>query len=339
MSALKILPLKSTPLDFSESPDLSTLNNRSVLITGAARGIGLACATQLAEAGAVVTISDIRSEVGEAAARKLTSKGLRVQFVQGDVTSYTSQAEMFRKAIAFGGGKIDIVVPNAGICAEQNLFDMIPTGAPDLNSEPPEPGYSTMDVNLRGVYYSCYLALHYFRLPRDAYFAPAIVLIASLAGYLGFPSSATYSMSKFGVRGLFYGIRDRAATANPPVRVNLVAPWFVPTAMTAHEDFVASEAGEMMKVMGPAQLAGVVQAVTHFSADEKAHGRAAGIFPQGVHDLGDDLEGGFAGPKTQHGMLDIVAAMETATGKQDDELVRQDSATGAEAVRFMGLTK
>lgn len=331
--------LRSVPLDFSLTPALSDLKGRSVLITGAARGIGLACATKLAEAGAIVTISDIQTEVGEAAAQELNSKGHRVQFVQSDVTSYASQAALFKRAIAFGEGKIDIVVPNAGICAEQNLFDMIPTTSPDLEHEPPEPGYSTMDVNLKGVYYSCYLALHYFRLPRDASIVPAIVLIASLAGYVGFPSSATYSMSKFGVRGLFYGIRDRAAAANPPVRLNLVAPWFIPTAMTAAEDFMASEAGAMMRAMGAAQLDGVVRAVTHFSADDGAHGRAAGIFPQGVYDLGDDLEGGFAGQRTQQGMLDIVAAMTAASEKQGEELTRQDSATGAEAGGFLGIAR
>ena len=328
-------PSKSVPLDFGQTPDFSKLGGKSVLITGAARGIGLACATRLAEVGAIVTISDIQSETGEAAARELISRGLRVQFVQSDVTSYTSQVALFKNAMVFGEGKIDVVVPNAGICAEQNLFDMIPTEPQDLDNEPPEPGYSTMDVNLKGVYYSCYLALHYFRLPRNSSFAPSIVLIASLAGYVGFPSSATYSMSKFGVRGLFYGTRDRAAIANPPVRVNLVAPWFIPTAMTADETFLASEAGAIMRAMGSAQLDGVVQAVMHFSADEAAHGRAAGILPQGVHDLGDDLEGGFAGQKTQQGMLDILAT----TDKQDEGLTRQDSATGTEDGNFMGIAR
>lgn len=331
--------LKSVPLNFDQAPDLSQLRGRSVLVTGSARGIGLACATRLAEAGALVTISDVRSEAGEAAVRELTSRGLRVQFVQSDVISYSSQVELFKRAINFGEGKIDVVVPNAGICAEQNLFDIIPTGAPNLEDEPPEPGYSTMDVNLKGVYYSCYLALHYFRLNRDSSFATSLILIASLAGYVGFPSSATYSMSKFGVRGLFYGTRDRAAAFNPPVRVNLVAPWFIPTAMTADEMFMASEAGVMMKAMGSAQLDGVVQAVMHFSADETAHGRAAGIFPQGVHDLGDDLEGGFAGQRTQQGMLDIVTAMAAATEKKSEELTRQDSATGTESGNFLGLAR
>lgn len=309
------------------------------MITGSARGIGLGCATKLAEAGALVTISDVRDETGEAAAHQLRSKGLRVQFVQSDVTSYSSQVSLFRKAIEFGGGKIDVVVPNAGICAEQNFFDMIPTEGVSLVDEPPEPSYSTMDVNLKGVYYTCYLALHYFRLPRDSSYAPSLVLIASLAGYVGFPSSVTYSMSKFGVRGLFYGTRDRAAAANPPVRVNLVAPFFIPTAMTAQETFVASEAGAMMKALGSAQLDDVVRAVAHFSVDETAHGRAAGIFPHGVQDLGDDVEGGFAGPKTQQGLLDIMDAAATASEKEGKELTRQDSATGTEAGSFLGLAK
>ncbi|KAJ4369396.1 hypothetical protein N0V86_009228 [Didymella sp. IMI 355093] len=332
-------PLPSVTLDFGQIPDLSKLQGRSALVTGSARGIGLACATKLAEAGAIVTISDIRSEAGEAAVQDLNSRGLRVQFVQSDVTSYASQVELFKRAVAFGEGKIDVVVPNAGICAEQNLFDIIPGSALNLEEAPPEPGYSTMDVNLKGVYYTSYLALHYFRLNRDSSFVPSLILIASLAGYAGFPSSATYSMSKFGVRGLFFGTRDRAAAANPPVRVNLVAPWFIQTAMTADKTFVASEAGAMMKVMGSAQLDGVVQAVIHFSADETAHGRAAGIFPQGVYDLGDDLEGGFAGPRVQQGMRDIVAETTAATNKQGEELTRQDSATGTASGNFLGIAR
>ena len=330
-------PLKSVPLDFGQTPDLSNLQGKSVLITGSARGIGLACATKLAEAGALVTISDIRTETGEAAAKDLTARGLRVQFVQSDVTSYPSQVALFKKAIAFGDGRLDVVVPNAGICAEQNLFDMLPTEAPNLDTEPSEPGYSTMDVNLKGVYYSAYLALHYFRLPRETSFTPSLVFIASLAGYVGFPSSATYSMSKFGVRGLFFGTRDRAAAIETPVRVNLVAPFFISTAMTEQAEFVASEAGAMMKSLGSAPIDSVAQAVVHFSADQGAHGRAAGIFPHGIIDLGDDVEGGLGGAATQKGMMDVMGAATAEAEKMGAELERQDSVTGTEAGSFLGL--
>jgi 5'-hydroxyaverantin dehydrogenase len=49
--------------------DISNLENRSILITGGASGIGLACATELAKAGALITISDIQEATGQAAAR------------------------------------------------------------------------------------------------------------------------------------------------------------------------------------------------------------------------------------------------------------------------------
>ncbi len=146
-------------------------------------------------------------------------------------------------------------------------------------------------------------------------------------------------MSKFGAHGLFYGTRDRAATAVPPVRVNLVVPWFIPTAMTAEEEFVCSEAGVMMKAAGTAQLDGVVQAMMHFSADQTAHGRAAGIFLQGVQDLEDDLEGGFAGQKMQRGMLGILATMTAAMEKQGEVSTRQDSATGTATGDSLGISK
>lgn len=291
-------PPTATPITFSNALDVSNLKGRSVLITGAASGIGRAIATKLATAGARVTISDLQEEVGQAAALDLVARGYSVQFVPCDVTSYKAQANMFQRAVEFGHGTIDIVIPNAGVLVEKNMFDTIPEEAPSINSPPPpEPGFLGVDVNLHAVYNTCYLAMHYFRLPRytiNAY-DPSIILIGSLAGYVGFPSSTTYSMSKFGVRGLFYGIRDRAARCSPPIRVNLVAPWYIETAMTQTTEFLQSEAGLLLNVMGYAPMDRVVDAVLRFSADGKLHGRAAGVFPVANEDLGDDLDGSFGG--------------------------------------------
>ena len=290
---------------------------------------------EIAEAGALVTISDLQETAGQAAARDLALKGHGVQFVRCDVISYAAQVDVFQKAIAFGGGKIDIVIPNAGVIAEENLFDMVPKKTPSLDSPPPpEPGYTGCNINLQAVYNTCYLAMHYFRLPRDTAdsYKRSIILIASLAGYVGYPSSSTYSMSKFGVRGLFYGIRDRAVRETPAIRVNLVAPWYIETAMTKTEEFLASEAGLLLNIMGFAPMDRVISAVLKFAADERLHGRAAGIFPLANEDLGDDLEGAYSGKVLQKHMKDVMVKVTKAMAEmeaQKNELSRQDSATSA----------
>jgi 5'-hydroxyaverantin dehydrogenase len=302
-------------------PDVSTLRGRSVLITGGASGIGLACATRMAEAGAIVTISDFQERIGQAAAQQLVTRGYGVQFVQCDVTSYTAQIKVFQSALAFGNGKLDIVIPNAGVIAEKNLFDMVPNITPSLDGPPPpEPAYSGCTVNLQAVYNTCYLAIHYFRLPRDHVetYKPSILLIASLAGYVGYPSSSTYSMSKFGVRGLFYGIRDRAARETPAIRVNLVAPWYIETPMTKASEFLNSEAGRLLNIVGFAPMDRVLSAVLQFCADEGLHGRATGIFPALNEDLGDDHEGAYAGIVLQKHMKEIMIKITEATSEIDN---------------------
>jgi 5'-hydroxyaverantin dehydrogenase len=329
-----IPPPMAVRIEFKqEQPDISSLRGRSVLITGGASGIGLACATRMAEAGALVTISDLQGSIGQVAAQEMATRGYAIQFVQCNVTSYAAQTEMFKRALIFGNGKIDIVIPNAGIIAEKNLFDMVPESTPSLSSPPPpEPTYAGCNVNLHAVYNTCYLAMHYFRLPRDDVetYKPSILLIASLAGYVGYPSSSTYSMSKFGVRGLFYGIRDRATREVPTVRVNLVAPWYIETAMTQASEFLNSEAGMLLNVVGFAPMERVLSAVLQLCADERLHGRAAGIFPASNEDLGDDLEGAYAGIVLQKHMKEIMVKVTkamTAMEAEKNEALRQDSET------------
>jgi 5'-hydroxyaverantin dehydrogenase len=289
--------------------DATNLKGKSVLITGGASGIGAAVVTTLAAAGAFVTISDLQQEAGSAVAKDLKSQGFKVQFVQTDVTSYESQTTAFKSAITFGGGKLDIVVPSAGIIAEKNLLDMAAATEPSIDTAPPEPSFSGVEVNLKGVYYSCYLALYYFRLPAPANTPPfkkAIVLIASVAGYQGYPTSTTYSISKFGVRGILHGIRAKATEQN--IRVNLVAPWFVHTPMAVDPSKPDAEAlARMTRVWGFAPMEKVVDAIVRMGADEEIMGRAAIVMPEGSVDLEDDIWGAYGGPVMQRSM---VAALE-----------------------------
>jgi len=308
-------PTMATPIDFNSVLDTSNLKDRSVLITGAASGIGLACAIKMAEAGAIVTMADLHDTVG-GVIQDLTTRGLRVQFVQCDVASYEDQASMFQSAIIFGDGQIDIVIPNAGILAEKNLFDMVPATLPNPgDTPPPPPSFACVSVNLEAVYNTCYLALHHFRLPRAAAttFKPSIVLIASLAAYIGYPYSTTYSMSKFGVRGLLYSLRERAMHSS--IRINLVAPWYVDTGIAKQPDFVEDN-GAVLNIIGFVSMDRVVDAVVRFASVQELCGRSVGIFPKGSEDLLDDLEGGYGGAIVSKHMREVQAVVVQEMQKQ-----------------------
>jgi 5'-hydroxyaverantin dehydrogenase len=90
MAETAAAPTMAVPIKFDNPVDSTSLKDRSVLITGAASGIGLACAIQMAKVGAFVTILDIQETAGIAVARDLVAQGHRVQFVQYDVTSYVA---------------------------------------------------------------------------------------------------------------------------------------------------------------------------------------------------------------------------------------------------------
>ncbi|KAF1997063.1 NAD(P)-binding protein [Amniculicola lignicola CBS 123094] len=291
---------KTPALDFTTPLDASTLKDKSILVTGGASGIGQACVEAYASYGAFVTIADLQEEAGTQIVKDLTSKGYKVNFVQCDVTDYDSQFKAFKSAIGFGGGRLDVLLPCAGIIAQRNLFDMAASSIPSLDAPPPAPGLSGIDVNLKGSYYSCFLALHYFRLPEpeDApMFRKAIVLVASTAAYVGYPFSSTYSISKFGIRGLFHGIREKALAQSPRVRVNLVAPWYIKTAMTTSDKDPMIAA--FLAGLGFASMEDVVDTILRMSADEKVLGRAAIVVPEGKWDLGDNIWEGYGGKVTQ----------------------------------------
>lgn len=290
----KLLP-RLPPVDFNTTFDPSTLEGRSVLITGGASGIGLCCAKAIASHGALVTILDKQRKAGEVAARAITAAGHKAQFVECDVTSYQAQCAAFRSAIDFGGGSIDIVILSAAVMCEGNLLDSAAKSKPSTDTPPPEPGLVNLDVNLKGAYYSTYLALHYFQLPTTSNlpaFKRAIVLFGSVAGYVGYPLDTTYSVSKFALRGLLTSIRD--SDPEQRVRINLVAPWYVNTPLNYGEN-TPPGVKEHAALFKHVPVEAVAEVVVRFSADERVSGRSAFVLPLGAIDLGDDIWGGFGG--------------------------------------------
>lgn len=211
--------------------DLNNAQNKTVIITGAAHGIGAATATLFHQNGANVVIADLPSS--EPAAKELVStlSHERAIYIPTNIIAWKDMIALFAKAKQ-RFGRIDIVVANAGLMESQHLFDMDIDSNGDL-VEPME-HYRVIDVNVKGTMNTLTLAMHHMKqqepLPGSQN-RGSVVLIASTSGYFGGTGVMAYVASKHGVVGLLRASQKTAVKNN--VRVNAVAPYFTPTHMTA----------------------------------------------------------------------------------------------------------
>lgn len=135
------------------------------IVTGAGSGIGEAVATHLHGKGYKVVIADFNSTTGEKVAKTL---GSDATFIQTDVSSYASQARMFKRAYEWGGNRLDFCHANAGVDDRQNIFD------PEDKEELDEEGLlkplntQTMQVNLEAVIQGLWLFKYYVRRSKEA---------------------------------------------------------------------------------------------------------------------------------------------------------------------------
>jgi 5'-hydroxyaverantin dehydrogenase len=278
--------------------DVGFLKGKSALITGGASGIGLATARAWAAAGVYMTIADIQPiEAGQKLAEELSSAGGHVNYSWCDVTNWESQVTAFKSAITFSPSQtLEIVATFAGTAfAPGNQVDhVLAAGEPSLAIDPKPPNTRNIEVNLTGVYYTSWLALHYFRLkPRAAADGAhvttdgttdgtnsidasvtadkSLILMASIGAYMDSPKASTYPASKFGVRGLFRSTRAR--TLDIGVRCNLLAPWFIDTPLIAPiKNAMASRGIDMAKVLSFASIESCVEAASFCAANTQLHG-------------------------------------------------------------------
>ncbi|WP_250304909.1 SDR family oxidoreductase [Streptomyces sp. A 4/2] len=219
------------------------LGDKSVLITGAARGLGLEMARQCVAAGARVTLADVLSEEGARAAQEL---GDRARFVTHDVTSEEQWATAVGAAREFGGGRLDSLVNNAGIS----------TGGL-LHEESVAHFRKVLETNLTGTFIGLRTAIPVMA-GQDG--GGSIVNISSAAGLMGLAMTGSYGAAKWGVRGLTkIGAVELAGSR---VRVNSVHPGVTYTPMTSAEGFVPGEGNfpgtPMGRVGEPAEIASTV---------------------------------------------------------------------------------
>ncbi len=199
--------------------DRFKLTDRIAVVTGAARGIGLAISEALAEAGAVVVLTDMDATALQAAVEGLRAKGYRAE---GEVLDVTDPAAVGRvhEVVSTRHGHIDVLVNNAGIAISNHPAEMMTDAV----------WTKVIDVNLNGVFYCC----RAFGAGMLARGSGSIVNVGSMSGLIvNRPQEqANYNASKAGVHHLTRSLAAEWGARG--VRVNAVAPTYIDTEMNAY---------------------------------------------------------------------------------------------------------
>ena len=178
---------------------------RSVLVTGAARGIGRATAEQFAAEGARLTVNDVAPEPLAALERQLAGGGAEVHAVVADVADEAQVEGLVDAAVARFGG-LDVAVANAGIIPLQTIDEATL-----------EDWEQVMSVDARGMFLTCKHAIRAMRAGGGS-----IVCLSSISGLAGQSGQATYGPAKFVATGLTKHLA--VEWAGRGIRVNAVAP-------------------------------------------------------------------------------------------------------------------
>lgn len=189
---------------------MSNIENKSAVVTGSTRGIGLAIARAILERGGRVFICGRDSAEVERKTTSLESEhGDRVVGAACDVRNYDNVRSLFSR-VRQAFGTLDILVNNAGIGSHANVSEMSV-----------EEWDATLETNLSGVFYCSHEALPLMK--GGGY----IINIGSLAGKHASAGSAAYCASKFGLVGFSEALMQEVRYDH--IRVSLVMPGSVNT--------------------------------------------------------------------------------------------------------------
>ena len=189
------------------------LKDKVCVITGAAQGIGEACAMRFANEGAKVVVSDVQIEKGEAVAKAIRNAGGEAIFFACDVSQKSDCVDLIQAAVdAFGS--VDVHLSNAAIIAIKEFLDITE-----------EDWEQTVGVNLNGFFYAGQAAAA--QMVKQG--SGNIINMSSINAVVAIPTATPYTVCKGGVLQL---TKSMALSLAPHgIRVNAVGPGTIATEM------------------------------------------------------------------------------------------------------------
>jgi glucose 1-dehydrogenase len=224
------------------------MQGRCVVITGAAQGIGAACARRLARDGAALALWDVDDAGGRSLAQELADGGARVMYRHCDVSRKPEVDDALAATLA-AQGRVHALVSNAGIFRAADFLDI---SEADWDA--------VLGVNLKGAFLVGQAVARHMAAAGGG----VIVHMSSVNATLAIPSIASYNASKGGINQL---TRVMAlALADRGIRVNAVAPGTIATELARAAVLTSDEARERIMSRTPMRRLGEPEEVAEVVA-------------------------------------------------------------------------
>ncbi len=247
--------------------------DKVVVVTGAASGIGRAVALAFGQQGAKVVVSDVATQGGEETVRLLKNAGGEATFVPCDA-SQSKEVERLISTTVTTYGRLDYAVNNAGI--EGVLATVV--------DYPEEVWQKVINVNLTGPW----LCMKYEIPQMLKQGKGAIVNMASILGVVGFATASAYTAAKHGLIGLTQVAALEYAAQG--IRVNAVCPGFIETPMVMQRGIAASthpEAYQQLAALHPIKRLGkpeeIAEAVVWLCSDASSFVTGIALLVDGAY--------------------------------------------------------
>lgn len=243
------------------------LSGKVAAITGAARGIGKACAKRMLDDGVKVVICDVDAEALDATAAEL-GRPDALRTVVGNVAKRADVDQLVAIA-AKEFGRLDIMVNNAGVARNQDILDISEQDFDDV-----------IAINLKGAFFGVQAAAKQMIAQGGG---GVIINMSSVNALLAIPTLATYAISKGGMKQL----TSVAAVALAPhnIRVVAVGPGTILTDMVASSIYTSEDARKTVMSRTPAGRGGepseVASVVAFLASDDASYITGQTIYPDG----------------------------------------------------------